>query len=158
MKFSATGPMKATSYAKNQVSISMYEKGKSFIAAYYLLNKNNGHPQVSIHLLCQGIEIIMKSFLLMSDYDKYKNYIKRNIGHNVHKSVTDAIQEFNLKPIATEMSNELEGLTKYFKNHLLRYGSMMDILASPNQLPYSRTLRKLVASIKLADRELRKNA
>lgn len=146
--------MQLANGGKEKISIAMYEKGKSFIASFLLLRKNNGHPLVCIHLLCQGVEIIMKSFLLMHNYDIYKNYIKRNIGHNVRKSVDEVINVYNLKAIDSELANELDILTNYFKQHLLRYGSFVDILIDPSTISYDKTLKKITAFVLLADKKL----
>jgi hypothetical protein len=66
-------------YAKLVDADSMYLKGKAFIGAAVLLQRHQRELQASsddteyvfLHLLCQGIELVLKGLLLRKDYDKY---------------------------------------------------------------------------------------
>lgn len=149
--------MKPTQYARKLESKIMYEKGKSFITSYILLKRQNGHPLVCIHLLCQGIEIIMKSLLLIHDYDKYKNSKNKKIGHNITKSINHVISAYQLKPIKPLLTKELDILTHYYNNNLLRYGSQHDIFIDVSTIEYENVLKKVLAIMRLADKKFIKD-
>jgi hypothetical protein len=76
VQLSATGG-RLTSYPKRIVARSWYTRGKSFLGAAVLLQQHGGHGDVVLHLLCQGIEILLKSLLLFIDYDAHKPKLKK---------------------------------------------------------------------------------
>ncbi|SDY52439.1 HEPN domain-containing protein [Nitrosomonas sp. Nm33] len=143
-----------TIHSKWMVAQSMYAKGKSFLGAAILLRQQGGYEYVVLHLICQGIEIILKALLLFRNYDKYRNQLRKPLGHNL-KKLTDASQsEFGVKPISNALARELETLNSLYSNHWLRYGSFYDVLVAPHTIPSTFTLRKITAVIKLAERHV----
>jgi hypothetical protein len=141
-----------TKAGKSTIAASMYSKGMAFIGAAILLRQQGGYQWVVLHLLCQGIEIVMKSFLLIRDYDKFKPRLKK-LGHNLEKIVKVTLKEFKLNPLPPAVATELKALNSLYATHLLRYGSGYDILVDPKTIAVDRVWRRLHATIRLARRK-----
>jgi hypothetical protein len=62
------------------MGLKHYQKGRYFIGAALLLRKHGGDEYVVLHLLCQGVEIVLKALLLLHDFDKYRTLLK-GYGH-----------------------------------------------------------------------------
>ena len=133
------------------VAQSMYAKGKSFLGAAILLRQQAGYEYVVLHLICQGLEIILKALLLFKNYDKYRSQLRKPLGHNLKKLVAVSVSEFGVKPLSDALAGELEILNSLYSNHWLRYGSFYDILVSPQTIPSNVILRKIAAVIRLAE-------
>ncbi len=147
-----TGPWRLSKHGREYVASSMYAKGKAFIASALLLKRNGGSQFVVLHLFCQGVEILLKSLLLLIDYGKFNLKLK-SLGHDLVK-VTDAlIAELKLNKLKQEVAGELKALSDLYSNHLLRYGSGFDIFVQPNTIPYRRVLRKVCAVVKMVERK-----
>lgn len=138
-------------HGKKYIAASMYAKGTAFIGAAALLHRNGGYQYVVLHLLCQGIEVAMKGLLLAKDYDKYNPMLK-GIGHNLSKAVDTAIAAGGFSPLKPAVRTELENLSQFYKKHLLRYGSIMDILVDPHSISSERVVRKMLAVVRLVRR------
>lgn len=145
-----------TNYSKRLVAESMYAKGKSFVGAALLLRKRGGYEYVVLHLICQGMEIVLKAMLLYRNYDSYKKRLRKPFGHNLEKLVTEVLDEFGLHPLREDVATELEHLNSLYKKHLLRYGSFHDRLVNPSSIGSNLVLRKIYAAIRLCDRSLAK--
>jgi hypothetical protein len=128
----------------------MYFKGKSFAAAAALLSRNGGHEYVSLHCLCQGIEIILKALLLTNNYAQWQP-ILRKLNHDLVKVVDAVVSAYGAMPLRPELRFELEALSNMYKRHVLRYGSLLDIVVDPSTVPRQRVARRLIALVKLAD-------
>lgn len=143
---------------KQMVAESMYAKGKNFLGAALLLRQKKGYEYVVLHLLCQGIEIILKGVLLTKDYNKYIGRLKKNkkdpstFGHDLMKLALACINEFNLRPLCPNLVAELEGLNTLYSRHRLRYGTFFDILVNPDTIESKYAMRKTIAVIRLANR------
>jgi hypothetical protein len=111
----------------------MYRKGKSFLTAAVLLRQRGGHEFVVLHLLCQGLEIVLKGLFLYSNYAEYKKRLKRKkgdgstFGHDLIKLATAAVDEFKIKPLEQTLLVQLRDLNNFYSNHQLRYGTFVDI-------------------------------
>ena len=66
----AEAALRPTPYAKRLMADGHYRRGQHFIAAAILLRQHGGHEYVVLHLLCQGVEIVLKAILLLRDFDK----------------------------------------------------------------------------------------
>jgi len=155
VKISLKGrPGKLSTHGKRKITESMYFKGKNFLRAAILLRKAGGYEYIVLYLLCQGIEITLKSFLLFHDYDKYKPRIKTRFRHDLEKLTVELLSIFGLNPIKPLLSDELHNLNMLYINHYLRYGSFYDVLVDPNTISSDRVLRRIVATLRLADRFL----
>ena len=134
------------------VAESMYAKGKAFLGVGVLLRRNGGYEYVVLHLLCQGIEIVLKSLLLSIDYDLFKPMLKK-FGHNL-LSVTDAATNAaGLLPLRPNIRAELEALNQLYLCHLLRYGSGYNILVNPSTISSRLVLRSMTALLRLIERK-----
>lgn len=144
---------KLTTYGEQKVTESMYHKGRSFINAAILLRRQNGYEYVVLHLLCQGLEIILKSLLLHRDYDKYQP-LMRKIGHDLERATNAVVVEFKRKKLSPELILELKELNNLYKNHWLRYGNGFDLLIDPKTISSERTLRRIYSLLKVVDRHI----
>lgn len=146
----------------------MLAKGEAFVGAA-LLTRQRGtaepHEFVFLHLLCHGIELVTKGALLVADYDRHCKHLssalKRKhktrdpaIDHNIVLASELALAAYGLKPMRQPVREELARLSDYYAEHLLRYGTVIDIFMAPSSIRHERVLRRLAASIRLARRHL----
>ena len=131
----------------------MYDKGKGFLGAAMLLDRQRGYDYVVLHLLCQGVEIVLKALLLFRNYDKYKPRLTL-IGHDLEDLVAVAATEFGLRVGSKAFAAELKHLNVLYRRHFLRYGTFHDVLVDPETIPRERLWRKAVAVLRLASRHL----
>ena len=157
---SIRGRASPTFEGKRRIALSMYAKGKAFVGAYLLLQRQSSSEPldyVALHNLCQGIEITLKGLLLLRDYDKYKPQLRR-LGHHLDEIALAAIQAHALKPLKTPLSQELATLSKAYAQHLMRYGSVYDILVDPRTIERQRAVRRIAAVIRIIEREFKRGA
>ncbi len=89
-----------TPYAKRRMAESMYRRGVLFLKSSQLLQDQMGYNFVCAHLMCQGLEIVLKSLLLMKDYDKYRYTQKvKSYGHNLLRLANEVTSIYGLKPM-----------------------------------------------------------
>ena len=151
----ATGG-RLSAYGKQQIALSMYVKGKSYVGAALLVRREVANEYVVLHLLCLGLEVTLKGLLLLADYNMFKPRLRnygRN-GHDLELLVTDAVSVFGLKPPPTGVSSQLGQLSAYYSQHLLRYGGIQDIFIAPESIGSDLVLRRLAAAIRLTERIL----
>ncbi len=147
------GTARLTTSGKRELAKSMYLKGKSFLGAALLLRKAGGYEYVVLHLLCQGVEIVVKASLLLHDYDTYKPHLKA-FGHDLEKLVAEALRLFKLHPLEADLAGQLKRLNSLYKRHLLRYASSVDILIDANTIPNDLVLKRAAAVIRLCERHI----
>lgn len=147
--------MHRTVHAERWIARSMYTKGKSFIAAVILLRQRGGYEFVVLHLVCQGVEIVLKALMLLKDFTRYEPRLKE-YGHKLDRLVGDALSEFGLHPARAPLEKEIGFLSALYSKHLLRYNSDFDIFVDPNTIESERVFRRLAAVLRLAERELRR--
>lgn len=140
-----------TPHGKRLIALSMCEKGKSFMGAALLLRNQGGYECVVLHLLCQGIEVLGKGYLLLQNYDKYEPQL-RSIGHNLDKLLREVEQVSGINLRARGVQTEVTELNQLYSQHLLRYGSGMDVLIDPKTISSDRVLRRLAAVLRYANR------
>ena len=149
--------MKPTTYTKSQIAKSLYWKGKNFIKAAILLRQHCGNEFIVLHLLCQGIEIVLKALLLLKNYDAYYprmgNKTKKNnkFGHDLEDLSLEVLSQFGLKPLRPALATELQELNNLYSKHLLRYSSPYDVLVDPNTIQSDLVLMRILAAIRLTD-------
>ncbi len=148
-----TGTATLARAGKRDVAQSMYSKGVGFLGAALLIRRHGGNEYVILHLLCQAIEIILKSLLLALDYDRFKPKLKAQFGHHLDRIADAACSAFNLSPLRPELRAELKGLSNLYAQHYLRYGSGLDILIDPRSLESRRVLRRMYAVLRLLRRK-----
>ena len=143
-----------TKGGKRMRAMIMYNKGKEFIAASVLLNRQQRTQSfVQIHLLLQGFEIILKGILLYHDYDKHTKKL-RKYGHNLIK-LTNKVKL--IKPYNTvldkEFTNRLSNLNQQYTNTNLRYGSLLDVFIDSNTIDITNIAIKIKELIEVFDKE-----
>ena len=148
-------PSPYTPYSKRKIAEAMYHKGRNFLAASVLLSKKGGYQYVVLHLLCQGIEIVLKSLLLFKDFDKYQRKIEKEIRHDLEKAMNEVVKEFRPKGINNNVKIQLCKLNEMYKTHVLRYGDIVDLLLDPNTIECNLVLRKILAVLKVTEKHLR---
>ena len=156
---SAAGVATITAHGKRQIAASMHGKGKAFVVAHLLLKRQiNDEPgqYVVLNLLAQGVEITLKSFLLLRDYDKYRPKLEKPLGHDLAETARVTLEAFALKPLREPLNSDLVHLSDIYAKHLLRYGNLRDILVAPSSISSDHVLRRVAASIRLAERELKR--
>jgi len=151
--------LQMTQYSKNEIAKWMLYRGQSFLKSAILLKQSGGSHDVELYNICQGIEVVLKSFLLFKDYDKYKPLLpnRARFGHNLVKLTDAAIFEYGIKSLSSDETTELELLNEYYINHYLRYSGAHDLLFPSTNVKYGRIVRKLMAYIKLAIRNSSNN-
>jgi hypothetical protein len=131
----------------------MYVRAKSFVGASQLLHQAGGSPFVERHLLCQGIELLLKAILLLADYDTYGPKLKK-IGHDLTKAATAVHVATGIKFINATVSAELTDLSKFYELHMLRYASPVGLLSGGSYVSTNRTLHRVTALIRLMEQHL----
>lgn len=152
INLSMKGSLKLTTATKHAMAHIMYSKGKSFLASAILLEKQNGDKSVTLHLLCQGIEIILKGILLKIDYDKYKPKL-RKCGHKLVEIAELTTSASNLKPLNKHIKQELEGLNNHYSYHRFRYASTADILINIDETKSDKVWHRISAMVRLIERK-----
>ncbi len=156
---SLTARLSPTPEGKRRIALSMYAKGNAFVGAYELLHQqadNESFDYVALHNLCQGIEIVLKSLLLLHDYDKYKAKLReRPLGHDLESIARETAKVYGLRPLRAKHAEELALLNNLYKQHLLRYGSTCDILIDPRTIERNHALRRVAAVIRLSLRRIK---
>lgn len=109
-----------------QITVPMYEKGRCFVMAGGLVKAYEGHHFVYLHLICQGLECIGKSLLLAHDYCKYHPILKRDYGHDLEGLIAEVDKNAGSAFFSEAASRELSGLNSFYKQHMLRYGDIID--------------------------------
>lgn len=144
---------KLTDHGKGLIVRAMYQKGEAFLLSALLLRERanaEATQYVVRHLICQSIEIILKTALLLIDYDKYIAVIShRRFGHNINSLANEVIRAASLKPLRPAIEKELNELSHFYSQHLLRYAGLQDIFHQPDILSYTLVLRRLRACIRL---------
>jgi hypothetical protein len=78
--------------------------------------------------------------------------LRTPLGHDLKRISTVAIGAFKLNPLPPAVASELTVLNSLYKTHLLRYGSIYDVLVDPATIRSDRTMRRICAAIRLAER------
>ena len=148
--------MTVTAYGKTQIARVQFDKGRAFVGAALLLRphtQSESYRYVYLHLVCQGIELILKGLLLARDYDTYRPKM-RKFGHDILILTEATLAEFSLKPLTPKIEQDLSYLSKQFSTHNLRYSSIHDIFIDPNSIAIDSVMWRLGACIRLAIRNI----
>ena len=141
-----------TPYTKRVISGMMYSKGKSFLAAAILLEEKSGNSSAVLHLICQGVEIILKAILLAINYDKYQPMLKKGLGHNLIRLASETANAGSIKQIQGDLLLELEILNKLYREHRLRYATSYDILVDTRTIQSELVVHKMYSIMRLLQR------
>ena len=140
-----------SNYGKHVIATEMYTKGKAFIGASILLSRNHGHPSVILHLMCQGIELVLKAILLRCDYDRYQPLL-RKLGHNLINIVNAARKASGFHLFMHTAQIELGQVNQYFTHQFLRYAGHFDIFIDPRTIEHRRLFQHTAAIIKYLEK------
>lgn len=135
-----------------------FDKGLGFLMASGLLVPlcvNEATHYVRLHLICQGIELILKSALLAKDFAEYRPRLSnpKQFGHNLIKTAEAAEKEFGFSPTRAVVREELIELARLYSNHSLRYAGLNDIFINPTSIRFKKVLRRTTALVKVMNRE-----
>jgi len=146
---------KLSLYSKKKIAHAWFHRGTNFLLAAKLLEEKGGYHYVVLHLICQGLEIIIKSLLLMQNYDKYKPKLK-GMGHDLIKSVEE-LNEFVVKTmkIDDDTIRELEKLNGFYRQHYLRYGNLLDIFKDPKTIPSDLVMKYAFKLVRFGKRRFK---
>jgi hypothetical protein len=133
------------------IAASMMQKGRAFISAALLLRQRDGYEYAVLHLMCQGIEVLGKGYLLSIDYQHYQSKL-RAYRHNLVKVAEAVEQVIAVRVLKPPVRGELEVLSKLYSEHLLRYGSGYDLMVNPTTIPSDRVMNRLAALCRLERR------
>jgi len=144
-----------TPYGKKKVAHAWFYRGVNFLLAAKLLEEKGGYHYVVLHLLCQGLEIIIKGLLLMQNYDKYKPKLK-SMGHDLIKGVEE-LNEFVVKSlkIDEDTMSELEKLNGFYRKHILRYGNVLDLFGEPEAVSSDLVMKYALKLVRFGNRKFR---
>jgi hypothetical protein len=150
-----SGVVRPTPYTKSLIVKAMNAKGEAFVAASILLKQNapstaEGISYVTLHLLCQGIEVLLKAFLLAHDFDKYwRRLPTKSFGHDLMKLANEVISAYQIKPIPHDVESELRILNDFYSTHQLRYAGIGDLFVDPGTIGYSNVMHRLKVVFRL---------
>lgn len=145
------GPFHIAPYGKLLVAHAMLHKGTQFVGAAILLRQKNGYPDVVLHLLAQGLEIVQKGILLAKDYDRFRPQLKK-LGHNLVRG-SDALESAcGFRPMPQKLKAELQAISGFYGQHVLRYASIHDLFGGPIDVPTDGILRRTVVLIRWGNR------
>ncbi|MCW3098545.1 MAG: hypothetical protein JWL77_4163 [Chthonomonadaceae bacterium] len=147
--------MELTPIAKSMIAYRWLKKGVSFIDGYVMLKDRGLDHYVSLHLFCQGMEIILKTCLLMRDYDTYRPKMgTKKYGHNLEELASNVIQVFGVRPLSDLELAELQKLNELYANHELRYATFAEtinhISKATSKVTCNHLYRKMYAVVRLA--------
>ena len=135
----------------------MFGKGCAFFAGYILLRKaSKSEPTeyVALQNLGQSVEIILKSLLLIKDYDKYKPLFgkKNGFGHDLSKLSYEVNKVYRKSPLSRQSVSQIQLFNKFYCSHRLRYGTGVDLFISPSLISRTRIVRLLGNIIKISSK------
>jgi HEPN domain-containing protein len=139
-----------SSYGKQQVALAMFSNGKAYLKAAFLLKEKGGDGYVVLHLVCQSIELIMKSLLLRKNYNTYSGKIK-GYGHDLKRVIRKVLLEYDWEPLPETVKAELKKLNKLYSSHYLRYASGLHVLVDPSTISAELVLSYLQSRISAID-------
>ncbi len=145
------GTAHLTDYGKAAVAKAMIGRGENFLGAAVLLKREGGNGYVWRYLLCQGIEVVLKGLLLLKSYNEHHPTL-REIGHDLTKAADRCAEAYRLRSPAGDLRRELEGLSRLYMNHQLRYASGLDLLVDPETIPVERVMKRMVAVLRILRR------
>jgi hypothetical protein len=154
--------MTLTPFGKSMRALSMYGKGRAFLLAATLLNRSmegeehrsEAAEYVVLHLLCQGIETLLKGLLLLRDFDHWHSRLEKPLGHKLLRVGNETLRTYGLRPLRGDVLKELDRLDAMYRRHRLRYASAQDEFIAPASIECQSIWFRVRAVLRLAEREL----
>ena len=144
-----------STYSKQVLAVEMFYRGRDSALAGALLHQNVGQSYMALYLLCQAVELVGKSLLILHDYDSFKPTL-RALGHDLVAILWACETEFKLAPFTPAFWREIAALNAFYVQNL-RYASIADTFIDPRSIESKRTKRKLLAALKVARHHLPKS-
>jgi hypothetical protein len=138
-----------TDAGKRGLALSMMRRGHGFVGAAFLLKRENGDGYVWLHLLCQGIEIICKSLLLLHDFDGNYSKLSKKYGHKLTKCVMHAGAAYGCHDPRGAWFAEFQTLAGFYERHWLRYETGFGLFVDPSTIPTGHLRHRVFALIRL---------
>lgn len=98
-----------------------------------------GYEYVALQLICQRVEILLKTLLLAANYDEYRPRL-RSLGHRLVRIASETAAASSQKPPKLALEAELRALEVLYASHRLRYGTGYDILVDASTIESERVL------------------
>ncbi|WP_314972632.1 hypothetical protein [Comamonas testosteroni] len=157
IEFSPFG-WKMTPEGKFRGAQQLYLRGKQFwVAAVLIDDKYYGDGYVVRHLMCQAIELVLKSLLLIQDYDKYDPMLRKNFGHDLLELSKETCSIYGIA-MRAPLEMELNRLNGFFKKHHFRYAYKVEPIFFPaNTFPIEHVRRRMRTMLRLADKLFSRN-
>ncbi len=135
-----------TVHTRRMIADSWNVEGAGFMAAADLLRQQDGHHEgfasVTLHLLGQGIEVTLKSLLLLRDYKTFKPRLGRgDLGHDLEKLAGVVRTSYGLDPLEPALAAELAQLNEPYSKHELRYAGLYTFFIDPRGIPCELVFR-----------------
>lgn len=146
---------KKTTKGKQLAAWRFYLRGRQFIRVAFTLDQDDpGDGYVVRHLLCQGVELILKALLLRKNYDKYRPLLRKApFGHDLLGLLNEVKQLYIVK-LEPELLADITKLNSFFKTHLFRYSDIEAFLSPAETFPIRRCLEKLLDLMQVMDRRM----
>lgn len=103
---------------------------------------------------------MLKGLLLLKDFAAYSGEARgrRRFGQRITLLAEETSRAFGLKPMKDSLKAQMTAIEEYYKNHLLRYGSLADAFVDPRSIEVDQIERRIAAAIRLSDRETQRYA
>jgi hypothetical protein len=122
-----------TPAGRHYIAFAMFRRGHEFLKASALLSQHDGYPFVVFHLLCQGLELMLKGLLRASDWTRYnEQFLRKELRHDLVKAAETMITEFRLPPLRPDVLSELVELNRLYNTNQLRYAGLQDLFGGSN--------------------------
>ena len=147
-----------TRFGREMIARKQFDKGLGFFAAARLLESyctNEPLRYVRLHLICQSLELILKSALLAKDFHKYSSQLpnRKQFGHDLIKIAEEVEKEFGIQRMGADLRAELGELARLYSEHHLRYSGLNDIFIDPISINVGHVVPRIAAIAKLMNRE-----
>lgn len=148
--------IKMTAKGKQMTAWHFYLRGRQFIRVAFTLDQDEpGDGYVVRHLLCQGIELMLKAILLRKNYDTYRSRLSRKpFGHDLIGLLDEVKRQYNVK-LEAELLADIKKLNSFFITHRFRYSDIEALIAPAHSFPIRRCLEKLLPLMQAMDRRMR---
>ena len=114
-------------YKDHHIKMMMYLNGCDFIKAAAAIKDEAYEKQnpVYYHLVCQGLEILMK-LLLWQNHGLRLESSRKKYGHNLEKLYDEMVKDGTISARDDDMISELEW---WYSQHLLRYPAFVGLFS-----------------------------
>jgi len=142
-------------FIKRMTARRTFTMGVEFVSAGMFLRRQNQKSSASLHLLCQGMELILKSLLLDKDYDNFKKKIRSQRDQHDLYSLAEMVEaEYHYKKVRPRLKAQLKELSDLYRRNRLRYPNTLFSFGYHLWLDTDLVFWKLVAVARLARRTI----